>query len=518
MINAQNGKTFKIEDLKKPDKLFWQSSKNDIFQNLILSVDFPYNIVASSNLPDSLVSFGFNSFFYGMYQAYADHRPFVLSPDMIWLLISQGFSRHVNLNAEELRKYFVDFNGKTDLIVRNDNLNLSDPKSPWELVFPEFANQIGKYTGAELIDVLSSNFTTTTKVEKVASEITIMEAMKPYFDFVTIRIVCGIPEITLEGTTEDWQKVLNKAHYLRKYELDWWIDEIEPLLKEFVKASKGEVDTQFWRNMFKYHSQGKCGVTEIIDGWIVNFFPYDKYGKRNSLKELKGRDNLPQEIVKVDLKFIELLNGQAINTPLELWAGFFGLEQDKSTFSLKPKIGWLIRKKNVSNDRLKLKFESENNFEYGIKIRVREIPEQLLKIPEIYRLEVLFENEIRIPEDLKNVRIGKLKLSGRIPDSEAVRISRLFPKTELIINDKVYNTDENSDWIVVYDSIPENILKKEYIWILQVWNGLKFSMPDDIKKVRIDKLQFINKLEEREIKRIKELLPQTELYIINEKK
>src|SRR4029078_12923454 len=28
--------------------------------------------------------------------AFSDHRPLVLSPDMIWLLIAQGFANHVN--------------------------------------------------------------------------------------------------------------------------------------------------------------------------------------------------------------------------------------------------------------------------------------------------------------------------------------------------------------------------------------------------------------------------------------
>lgn len=55
-----------------------------------------------------------------MYQAYADHRPFVLSPDMIWLLISQGFAQHVNANHESLRKYFVDFSGKQSLVVQSN--------------------------------------------------------------------------------------------------------------------------------------------------------------------------------------------------------------------------------------------------------------------------------------------------------------------------------------------------------------------------------------------------------------
>jgi hypothetical protein len=532
-IYSQNGIKFKIENLKKPDKLLRLKGNNEIFKDLILSdvelsnydikkdkKKFPFNIIANSNLPDSLVCFGYNSFFYGMYQAYADHRPFVMSPDMIWLIISQGFARHVNANAKELKHYFSVPDNKTELVVRNENIRLDDPNSPWELVFPEIAKQISQYTGNELIDVLTANYSTTTPIEKVASEITMMEAMKPYFEFVVISIVCGIPEITLEGTPDDWQNLLVKAQYLRKYNLDWWISEIEPLLKEFVKASKGQVDKEFWRNMFKYHSQKKYGAPKIIDGWIVKFFPYDKDGKRNNLKELNGGDNLPQELVKVDLKYVEMGNGQAVTTPLELWAGFVGLEQDKLNYSLKPKIAWMVRKKDISKDARKIKFDSDNQFLTGIDIRVKDIPNELLMMPEIYRLVIEFENKIKIPDELKNVRIGKMKLKGEISNSEIKRICKLFPNTQLIINGEEYNTGETSGWIRVGDSIPAYVLKKEKIWILEIWcSESELIIPEEIKNVKIDKFVLFNfnGTSEENIKRIKKLLPLTELYVNDEK-
>ena len=284
---AQNGITFKVEKLSKPEELLHLHSPNEIYENLILSdmdiepyeieeknIKVPYHIIAKSESPDSLVSFGPNSFFNGMYQAYADHRPFVLSPDIIWLLISQGFARHINANQESMRNELVDFSGKLSLIVREDK-KLEDPTLSWEKIFPQFTEQISQYAGKHLTELLTCNFSTTTSLEKVASEITIMEAVKPYFEFIIIRIVCGIPEITLEGTPEDWEKLLHKARGLKEYKLDWWISELEPLLEEFVKASKGEVNKDFWRNMFKYHSQKRYGAPNIIDGWIVKFFPYD---------------------------------------------------------------------------------------------------------------------------------------------------------------------------------------------------------------------------------------------------
>lgn len=245
-------------------------------------------------------------------------------------------------------------------------------------------------------------------------------------------IVCGIPEITLEGTPGDWKKVLNKARKLKEYGLEWWISELEPLLEEFVKASKGEVDKAFWRNMFKYHSQEKYGAPEIIDGWIVKFFPYDKDGKRNNLERLEGRDCLPSEIVKVDLKFLEVRDGEAVETPLELWAGFVGLEQNKDNFALRPRIGWMVRKKDVRNRGLKSKLEADADS--GISIRVKEFPAVLLELKKIRKLEIAFVDEIDIPDELAAVQIKLLMLSGKITEEGVERIRRLFPDTAIQIN------------------------------------------------------------------------------------
>lgn len=441
---------FEVEKLSKPEKLLIRRDYNEIYKWLILSdfnmypfqaekdrIDFPFNIIAKSEAPDSLVIFGYHSFFNGMYQAYADHRPFVLSPDMIWLLISQGFARHIRANSESLRKDFVDFDGKLSLVVRNDSLKLDSPASYWEKIFPEFTKQIAEHTGSDLMNLLSADYSTTTPVEKVASEITIMEAMEPYFEFIVMRIVCGIPEITLKGTPEDWQRIYDKTKKLGEYDLKWWTDELDPVLTEFIKTSNGEIDKFFWRNMFKYHSQKKYGAPKIIDGWIVKFFPYDKDGKRNNLKQLEGGNNLPEEIVKVDLKYIKSFCDSVKTTPLELWAGFIGLEQNSNDFTLTPKIGWMIRKKDIDNSMLKFQFKKQADS--GISIRVKEIPHAIYELKEIYNLDISFIDSILIPDKLKETEIGKLKLSGKIDKSEIERIRKMFPDTELIINKEAIN-------------------------------------------------------------------------------
>ncbi|GAB3935412.1 DUF4419 domain-containing protein [Mucilaginibacter myungsuensis] len=450
--SAQSPYTFKVEELSKPERTLLTRPYQSILEGLI-NVDHDklrsygkankipdFNIVAKSDIKHPIVNWGYHSFFQGMYAAYSDHRPFTLSPDMVWLLIAQGFSAHVNANSEDLRKMFVKFYGKATLVVVNDSIRLDDPNSPWADVFPEFSKQIAEHTGSDLTKGMTADFTTTTAITRIASQITLMDALKSYFDFVVMIAGCGIPEITLEGTPADWERVLAKTETLRKYKLDWWIEELKPILKQFVNASKKKVDQDFWKAMFKYHTAKKYGSVTVIDGWIVKFFPYDKDGKRLDLKTLSGPQNLPNEIVKVDLKHVELdaLGNPKITTPLELWAGFVGLEQNDQNFGLRPTIGWMIRKKD-EDAALIAKFKNES--EHGqISLKLNSVPPELCKIGSVGTLNLRFTKKIEIPDELAKVQIARLILDGDIDQPGIDRIRKLFPKTEVAIK-------KNGEWI-----------------------------------------------------------------------
>ena len=463
---SQTGITFTIEELSKPEKLLSMKSDREIYEDLILleisanqnsvrrdkfpfgiiaksdlsenlvsfqnSVkmdEFPFGIIAKNDLSDKLVSFGYHSFFNGVYQAYSDHRPIVLSPDMIWLLISQGFARHVSANSEGLRHHFVDFSEKITLMVVTEEITLDDPQSPWEKIFPELTQQIAEHTGKEIIDLLSADFSTTTPVEKVASEITILEALKSYFEYIVLYVVCGIPEVTLKGTTDDWQKILDRTRQLGKYDLTWWTDELEPILEEFVKASKGQIDREFWKDIFINRTVNpSCGPTvTVIDGWFVKFFPYNNKGSRNNLKSISNSNDLPEEIVKVDLQYYDDETG--ITTPLELWAGFIGLDQNEMNYALTPKIGWMIRRKDVEQAGLQHKYEYELERTGQLRIRVKEIPEAIYALKEIKSLSIQFIDSIVIPDRLAELKIDKFFLEGRVSRAEKERIRQLFPNT-----------------------------------------------------------------------------------------
>ena len=75
--------------------------------------------------------------------------------------------------------------------------------------------------------------------------------------------------------------------------------------------------------------------------------------------------------MRVDFKYrmLDPLQGTIINdTPMELWAGFVGVEVDTITNTLTPKIGWLVRV--AESDEELLKDLQKYNNDWGIELRV----------------------------------------------------------------------------------------------------------------------------------------------------
>ncbi len=136
-----------VETLTPPKKLLETISYDKILANLLKDLNKDSSVVIAHTRKTRPLVESNHPFFQSMYRAYADHRPFELSPEALWLLICQGFSLHVNNNAEALRHLFVDFEGKQTLMASGKGISLDNPNSPWERVFPQFTSQIAAYTG-----------------------------------------------------------------------------------------------------------------------------------------------------------------------------------------------------------------------------------------------------------------------------------------------------------------------------------------------------------------------------------
>ena len=72
---------------------------------------------------NEILSFGNHKLILGYLNAYFNHCPIKLNPNIIWQLILNNFSKYVNDNSEKLRKKFVNFEGKQVLKVIYDDIS-----------------------------------------------------------------------------------------------------------------------------------------------------------------------------------------------------------------------------------------------------------------------------------------------------------------------------------------------------------------------------------------------------------
>lgn len=294
---------------------------------------------------DVVANIDFHPLIAAVDRAFSEHRPLVVSPDVIWLTIAQGLSHHILNNAESLRSRFVLHEGKQTLTARCDGFVKGSPENPWGEVIGQFSEQIRGHIQSDAHALFVADFSTTGTVERVASEIVLMEAMQHYFDYRAMA-VCGIPSITLQGTVEDWERIRARVDRLSEFGLEWWAEKLRPVCDEFVAAARGQIDVRHWRRIYKLIPA--YGM-RCFNGWIGALIPYVGHDGVPRMRngyfsgETMNVKSMPNGLALAPFVF-ETRNGETeTRWPMEFIAGFSGVEQNPKTLALRPKIGWAVR-------------------------------------------------------------------------------------------------------------------------------------------------------------------------------
>ena len=438
VAQTQGSITFVVDEnlapIEKSNKYLFDGKR--IANSILYGENIPkeaYRIVATSFADaQCMKSMGKDAFYQCIVQAYANHKSITLSPDMIWLLISQGFARYVNAHAEALRPQLVSHAGKMDLAIETQK-DLLSGDADWPKLIDDFASQIGRYTKGDIAETVTADFSTTGQVERVASQITLMESVKSYFEYIVYYISCGIPSITLKGTPDDWRRVMDKTRRLSVYGLEEWTKSLEYVLRQILVTAEGKPNPLFWKSMVKQYRPdelkgGGCSSDKPteLDGWLLKLFP-DENGR--TLDRVAHTEEMPSERVRVGFKYriIDPARGTVKSeTPMELWAGFIGAEEDTVTNTITPKIGWLVRQTESDDDVLNdMKKKDED---WGIELRVREVPEILSRLEHIKRLTLVFTDEVVLPDWFYRLTIDRLRIEGKMTGEVKARILEHFPK------------------------------------------------------------------------------------------
>lgn len=172
-----------------------------------------------------------NNFINAFLSAYNYHKTIVLRPDDIKLQILTIISICISNNSDKYRNYFVNHDVKKNLIVRS-------PVFSAEYISNKFAELLTDNIKDRRFAMHYTNrFTTTNQTISIVNNITLMNTLKDYFSFNMI-LCCGIPEIILEGTAEDWIKLNETYMYFKSVfgdsELKDWFRQFDKIMNLFM--------------------------------------------------------------------------------------------------------------------------------------------------------------------------------------------------------------------------------------------------------------------------------------------
>ena len=301
----------------------------------------------NTNLPsptkwnkDKIWSFGYNKTILGYLNAYFDHCPIKVSPNIIWQLILNAFSKYVNDNSEYLREKFVNFTGIKELSFLRIG-TFTDLYKYEEGIIEEYCQKISEHIGSELNDILTPNFSTSTKDTIIAGKVSIMSTFKKYFKYRGDFCSCGIPYIILEGTLEDWKKILQKLEFLSKYHFS--VDDMKKNIEEIINTKKGNINYDFWRNIIMetkttVEETANCCVKrvekDVIKGWICDFYQ----------REYLERNKLVNEVLMVPV-YLRQIETKEMKKAI-IYTGIRDLKQDPETFVVEPIVNYCFSLEN----------------------------------------------------------------------------------------------------------------------------------------------------------------------------
>ena len=246
-------------------------------------------VVTAVGSEETVYSIGDCGLFATVLTAYNNHWKLRTSPDDWWFCVIKQVSCaiHKNASKESVRKMFVDHEGRRTIEVEVDDICAVD--------YSYFFDQISRGVQAsikvpEFVDGMTADFSTTTAVQKIVSQITMMTSVQEYFRYKMLG-TCGIPAVEMLGTEDDWRKLKSKLKVLRtllepiENDLDlsseWW-DVVEKVFNNLLATYQGSAVSEWWSHIMSYENAYASGVYFVpgeyhYRGWITEFLEGTKY-------------------------------------------------------------------------------------------------------------------------------------------------------------------------------------------------------------------------------------------------
>ncbi|XP_001625497.2 uncharacterized protein LOC5504581 [Nematostella vectensis] len=235
--------------------------------------------VATLGSQDPIIVTNDVGIFSAIVTAYNMHWNLRTSPEDWWFTVIKKVANAIDDNSKNqaVRDMFVSHEGKKTLEVSVPTLSIYGIDYDW--FFGEMSKLIDENIKVPgYVDTMTADFSSTTKVQRIVSQVTLMSSVQEFFEFKCVTR-CGIPAIEMLGTEEDWARLLTKAKELRR-QLDpieevlqlknWW-GTVEAIFEKLLATYKGYPDKKWWSHILSWKKAYRSGQTTGWEGWLMDF-------------------------------------------------------------------------------------------------------------------------------------------------------------------------------------------------------------------------------------------------------
>ena len=198
--------------------------------------------------------------------AYNRHEKIEVGPHDLWFLVLTEIVSIIKNNVNACRPLFTNSDEKVDISVPTDDVTTIN----LEAVIAQLKNAIPLDTS-----IFIPELSTLDDASRIALYAALADGVSPYYSYSTY--MCGIPEVRVTGTREDWNMLLScTAQIASAFFAVGLPKAVEYMIRvgdvlEKISASFETPDVDFWKDIFTSKNVGS-GSELKINGWITQLF------------------------------------------------------------------------------------------------------------------------------------------------------------------------------------------------------------------------------------------------------
>ncbi len=235
-------------------------------------------------------------------KCWGSHYGVIVRPDILWYTLLCEITQIIHQDPDVYSHLFSDHEEKTDITIRSDSMVIM----PLDVLISSLSKLVPINTDPFLID-----FSTSTDRSRHACYAAFADMCSPYYNYSMYR--CGIPKIRVDGTMEDYEKILINWNILGDVMRinNEYFQRVQKILTNIITSIK-KYDLDFWQDIFQLEQCGSGHQVEVCGWWkdlyyklpnvqyVCNFSSHVSvvsYTQLNTQKKYSMKDGLFHSIV-----------------------------------------------------------------------------------------------------------------------------------------------------------------------------------------------------------------------------